>query len=55
MVRSMANTVRVDIPDWSESLSNTQVLFLSGLLALILLRTLHRDIAKYNELATAED
>merc|ERR1719359_137547 len=27
------------------------VLFLSGLVALILLRTLHRDIVKYNELA----
>merc|ERR1719326_2866340 len=31
------------------------VLFLSGLVAMILLRTLHRDIAKYNELATAEE
>merc|ERR1740138_2008769 len=31
------------------------VLFLSGLLALILLRTLHRDIVKYNELATTEE
>lgn len=31
------------------------VLFLSGLVAMILLRTLYRDIAKYNELATAEE
>lgn len=31
------------------------VLFLSGMVAMILLRTLHRDIAKYNELATAEE
>mmetsp|Transcript_11630 Transcript_11630/g.19074 ORF Transcript_11630/g.19074 Transcript_11630/m.19074 type:complete len:621 (-) Transcript_11630:107-1969(-) len=31
------------------------VLFLSGMIAMILLRTLHRDIAKYNELATAEE
>jgi len=31
------------------------VLFLSGLVALILLRTLHRDIVKYNELATSEE
>lgn len=31
------------------------VLFLSGLVALILLRTLHRDIVKYNELATTEE
>jgi len=31
------------------------VLFLSGMVAMILLRTLHRDISKYNELASAED
>jgi len=31
------------------------VLFLSGLVAMILLRTLHRDIVKYNELATSEE
>jgi|Transcript_1809 transmembrane 9 superfamily protein 2/4 len=31
------------------------VLFLSGIVALILLRTLHRDIVKYNELATTEE
>jgi len=31
------------------------VLFLSGLVAIILLRTLHRDIVKYNELATSEE
>merc|ERR1712216_300356 len=31
------------------------VLFLSGMVAMILLRTLHRDITKYNELATEEE
>lgn len=31
------------------------VLFLSSMVAMILLRTLHRDISRYNELATAED
>jgi transmembrane 9 superfamily protein 2/4 len=31
------------------------VLFLSGLVAMILLRTLHRDIVKYNDLATKEE
>jgi len=31
------------------------VLFLTGLVAMILLRTLHRDIVKYNELATKEE
>jgi len=31
------------------------MLFLSGMVAVILLRTLHRDIAKYNELATEEE
>jgi len=31
------------------------LLFLSGMVAMILLRTLHRDITKYNELATAEE
>jgi len=30
-------------------------LFLSGMVAMILLRTLHRDITKYNELTTAEE
>jgi len=31
------------------------MLFLSGMVAMILLRTLHRDITKYNELASAEE
>merc|ERR1719321_2015686 len=31
------------------------VLFLSSMVAMILLRTLHRDISRYNELATSED
>merc|ERR1712036_162794 len=31
------------------------VLFLSGMVAMILLRTLHKDIARYNQLATAEE
>merc|ERR1719428_1478901 len=31
------------------------VLFLSGMVAMILLWTLHRDISKYNEMATAEE
>merc|ERR1712061_439683 len=31
------------------------MLFLSGMVAMILLRTLYRDITKYNELATAEE
>merc|ERR1712113_125867 len=30
-------------------------IFLSGMVAMILLRTLHRDITKYNELASAEE
>jgi transmembrane 9 superfamily member 2/4 len=30
-------------------------LFLTGTVAMIMLRTLHRDIAKYNQLATAEE
>lgn len=41
---------------WMSILNSVMiVLFLSGLVALILLRTLHRDIAKYNELATSEE
>jgi len=31
------------------------VLFLSGMVALIMLRTLHRDISKYNQLETVEE
>lgn len=29
------------------------VLFLSGMVAMILLRTLHKDIARYNQLETS--
>ena len=31
------------------------VLFLSGMVAMIMLRTLHRDISQYNQLETAEE
>ena len=31
------------------------VLFLSGMVAMIMMRTLHRDISKYNQLETAEE
>ena len=31
------------------------VLFLSSMVAMILLRTLHRDISRYNELATSDE
>ena len=31
------------------------VLFLSGMVALIMLRTLHRDISRYNQLETSEE
>jgi hypothetical protein len=31
------------------------VLFLSGMVAMIMTRTLHRDITKYNQLDTQED
>merc|ERR1719487_487276 len=31
------------------------VFFLSGMVAMILLRTLHRDISRYNEIATSDD
>jgi len=41
---------------WFSILNSLMImLFLSGMVAMILLRTLHRDITKYNELATAED
>jgi len=41
---------------WFAILNSLMILlFLSGMVAMILLRTLHRDIAKYNELATAEE
>lgn len=31
------------------------VLFLSGMVAMIMMRTLHRDISQYNQLETAEE
>ena len=31
------------------------VLFLSGMVAMIMMRTLHRDISKYNQLETADE
>lgn len=31
------------------------VLFLSGMVAMIMMRTLHRDISKYNQLDSAEE
>jgi hypothetical protein len=31
------------------------VLFLSGMVAMIMMRTLHRDITKYNQLETSDD
>merc|ERR1719394_1717173 len=41
---------------WFSILNSLMImLFLSGMVAMILLRTLHRDIAKYNELAGAEE
>eukprot|EP00928_Gymnodinium_smaydae_P022078 TRINITY_DN1865_c0_g2_i1.p1 TRINITY_DN1865_c0_g2~~TRINITY_DN1865_c0_g2_i1.p1 ORF type:complete len:629 (-),score=158.57 TRINITY_DN1865_c0_g2_i1:158-2044(-) len=41
---------------WFSILNSLMImLFLSGMIAMILLRTLHRDITKYNELATAEE
>jgi transmembrane 9 superfamily protein 2/4 len=41
---------------WFSILNSLMImLFLSGMVAMILMRTLHRDITKYNELATAEE
>jgi len=41
---------------WFSILNSLMImLFLSGMIAMILLRTLYRDITKYNELATAEE
>jgi len=41
---------------WFAILNSVVVaLFLSGMVAMVLLRTLYRDITKYNELATAEE
>eukprot|EP00401_Gymnodinium_catenatum_P063668 CAMPEP_0117489398 /NCGR_PEP_ID=MMETSP0784-20121206/17013_1 /TAXON_ID=39447 /ORGANISM="" /LENGTH=638 /DNA_ID=CAMNT_0005284121 /DNA_START=98 /DNA_END=2014 /DNA_ORIENTATION=+ len=41
---------------WFAILNSLMILlFLSGMVATILLRTLHRDITKYNELATTEE
>jgi len=41
---------------WFSILNSLMImLFLSGMVAMILLRTLHRDISKYNEMASAEE
>merc|ERR1719169_96599 len=41
---------------WFSILNSLMIMiFLSGMVAMILLRTLHRDITKYNELASAEE
>merc|ERR1712056_113189 len=41
---------------WFSILNSLMImLFLSAMVAMILLRTLHRDITKYNELATADE
>jgi len=41
---------------WFSILNSLMIMvFLSGMIAMILLRTLHRDITKYNELATKEE
>merc|ERR1719461_2801762 len=41
---------------WFSILNSMMImLFLSGMVAMILFRTLHRDITKYNELASAEE
>merc|ERR1712014_554970 len=41
---------------WFSILNSLMImLFMGGMVAMILLRTLHRDITKYNELATAEE
>lgn len=41
---------------WFSILNSLMImLFLSGMVAMILLRTLYRDIAKYNEMASAEE
>lgn len=41
---------------WFSILNSLMImLFLSGMIAVIILRTIHRDITKYNELASAED
>merc|ERR1719461_2481168 len=41
---------------WFSILNSLMImLFLSGMVAMILFRTLHRDITKYNELASAEE
>eukprot|EP00931_Biecheleriopsis_adriatica_P105982 TRINITY_DN804_c0_g1_i1.p1 TRINITY_DN804_c0_g1~~TRINITY_DN804_c0_g1_i1.p1 ORF type:complete len:628 (+),score=125.06 TRINITY_DN804_c0_g1_i1:77-1960(+) len=41
---------------WFSILNSLMImLFLSGMIAMIILRTIHRDITKYNELATAEE
>merc|ERR1719311_1924362 len=41
---------------WFSLLNSMMIMiFLSGIVAMIILRTLHRDIAKYNEISTAEE
>merc|ERR1712232_173579 len=41
---------------WFSILNSLMImLFLSGMIAMILLRTLHRDISKYNELTSVEE
>eukprot|EP00913_Durusdinium_trenchii_P021795 g20478.t1 len=41
---------------WFSILNSLMImLFLSGMIAVIILRTIHRDITKYNELASAEE
>eukprot|EP00930_Biecheleria_cincta_P075467 TRINITY_DN6263_c0_g2_i1.p1 TRINITY_DN6263_c0_g2~~TRINITY_DN6263_c0_g2_i1.p1 ORF type:complete len:641 (+),score=107.79 TRINITY_DN6263_c0_g2_i1:119-1924(+) len=41
---------------WFSILNSLMImLFLSGMIAMIILRTIHRDISKYNELASAEE
>merc|ERR1712190_532280 len=41
---------------WFSILNSLMIMiFLSGMVAMILLRTLHRDITKYNEKASAEE
>merc|ERR1719443_1526128 len=41
---------------WFSLLNSLMIMiFLSGIVAMIILRTLHRDIAKYNEVSSAEE
>ncbi|XP_050389902.1 transmembrane 9 superfamily member 2 [Patella vulgata] len=52
ILQSMPNT---NIQWFSIMNSLVIVLFLSGMVAMILLRTLHKDIARYNQMDSAED